>query len=166
MTKIDAITYGPKEIPTIYMDNGVTLHEQAIGHLADTRAAHEETYDASMFIQAAWNAAHPVPETVPVVPARTPMMTRNSKGISYVENGFSFPLKMRDDNDIEFRTLTPLPEPKPEPWETARYCYADGLFLERREDEHGTFWLTVEDNPGTYDRAELAKHNPRPVEIK
>lgn len=166
MTRIDSITYGPEEVPMIHMDNGASLPEQAIAHLADTSHAHEETYNATMYIEAAWNAAYPIPETVKVIPSRTPLMTRTPRGISFTEKGFILPIDMRHDRDVERRTLTPLPEPEPEPWETSRYCYADGLFHERREDEHGTFWLTVEDNPGTYDRAELAKHNPRPVTIK
>ena len=65
----------------------------------------------------------------------------------------------------ERRLLDP-PEPEPEPWEVSRYCFADGLFHERREDEHGTFWLTVEDIPGSYEREDLAKLDPRPVTIE
>lgn len=165
MTRIDSITYGHMENTMIHMDNGASLPEPIIALLADTRRAHEETYDASMFIEAAWNAAHPIPEGA-TIPAGTPVVTRDPRGFSYIGEGLDVRIKPGVNSDFEYRTLTPLPEPKPEPWETARYCYADGLFHERREDEHGTFWLTVEDNPGTYDRAELAKHNPRPVTIK
>lgn len=170
MTRIDSITYGPEEATMIHMDNGTSLPEQTIAHLADTRRAHEETYDAIMFIEAAWNAAYPVPEGV-TIPARKAFMEKFSDGeIHYVAQGFTTPYAVQSCDSMRYRTLAPLPEPKPEPkpepWETARYCYADGLFLERREDEHGTYWLTVEDIPGSYDRAELAKHNPRPVTIK
>lgn len=165
MTKIDSIAYGHGEAPMIHMDNGVTLPEPIIALLADTHAAHEETYDALMFIEAAWNAAHPVPTGATIL-AGEPFITRSPEGIRFRVEGYSFPFKPDGRGEAEHRTITPLPEPKPEPWETSRYCYADGLFHERREDEHGTFWLTVEDNPGTYDRSELAKHNPRPVTIK
>lgn len=165
MTKIDSITYGHMETTMIHMDNGTSLPEQAIAHLADTTHAREEIYNATMYMEAAWNAAYPVPEGV-TIPAKKAFMEKFSDGeIHYVAQGFTTPYAVQSCDSMRYRTLTPLPEPKPEPWETARYCYADGLFLERREDEHGTFWLTVEDNPGTYDRAELAKHNPRPVTI-
>lgn len=164
MTKIDSITYGHMENTMIHMDNGASLPEQAIAHLADTRLAHEETYDATMFIEAAWNAAYPVPDGA-TIPVNTGYMYRSTQGTISACKTYETPLRPEPRSQIyEYRTITPLPEP--EPWETARYCYADGLFHERREDEHGTFWLTVEDNPGTYDRAELAKHNPRPVTIE
>lgn len=116
-------------------------------------------------LEAAWELAHPTPETTTTIQTGTPFITRGPKGIITMSKGCDFTIEANKDGETELRTLTPLPEPEPEPWETSRYCYAGGLFHERREDEHGTFWLTVEDNPGTYDRAELAKHNPRPVTI-
>ena len=109
-------------------------------------------------LEAAWELAHETRE----IPARTPYIFRATDTNIQVSNG--------EPGDLyaghgRLRLIDP-PAPEPEPWELARYCYADGLFHERREDEHGTFLLTADDNPGTYHRAELAKHNPRPVTIE
>lgn len=109
-------------------------------------------------LDAAWELAYETDR----IPANTPYIYRTSDNVTRTSEGRTVDLYAGHGR---LRLIDP-PEPEPEPWELARYCYADGLFHERREDEHGTFWLTVEDNPGTYDRAELAKHNPRPVTIK
>ncbi|QEU11632.1 hypothetical protein [Dermabacter vaginalis] len=113
-------------------------------------------------LEAAWELAH-VPEDG-IIPANSMHLRRNR------EDGRLFMSRAGTDmeatNSHSERRLIDLPTPKPEPWEQSRYCYADGLFLERREDEHGTFWRTVEEIPDTYDHAELAEHNPRPVTIE
>ncbi|MGX6402810.1 hypothetical protein [Dermabacter hominis] len=107
-------------------------------------------------LEAAWELAHETRE----IPAHTPHIFRASDTNIQVSNG--------EPGDLyaghgRLRLIDP---PEPEPWELSRYCHADGLFLERQKDEHGTFWRTVEKTPEAYDRAELATHNPRPVTIE
>lgn len=107
-------------------------------------------------LEAVWELAHETRE----IPAHTPNIFRASDTNIQVSNG--------EPGDLyaghgRLRLIDP---PEPEPWELSRYCHADGLFLERQKDEHGTFWRTVEKTPEAYDRAELATHNPRPVTIE
>lgn len=117
-------------------------------------------------LEAALELAHPIPETVTTIPPETPLIAHDHEGITFASEGYDFSLEIDKDSETKLRTLTPLPEPKPELWETSRFCYADGLFLEREENEHGTLWYTVEETSEMFGRAELAKLNPRPVTIK
>lgn len=166
MTKIDSITYGYGDSVTVHMNNGVSLPEQIVGLLADTHAAHGETYDASTFIEAAWNAAYPVPEGVSI-PARKAFMEKFSDGeIHYVAQGSTTPYAVQSCDSMRYRTLTPLPEPEPEPWETAEFCYAGGMFFERGEEQDGTYWIGGDCCPQRYERDDMMKLNPRPVAIK
>lgn len=164
MTKIDSITYSYGEAPTIRMDNGTNLPEPIIAHLANTRAAHEETYDATLYMEAAWNAAHPIPETVTTIPAGTPLIARTPKGISFAGEGYNFSAGVNGPGEIEYRTITPLPEPELEPWETTDHCYANGSFYKRLQDTDGNYWRLPTEST-RYRREYLAKLNPQPVTI-
>jgi len=163
MTKIDSITYSYGEYPTIHMDNDVALPAQIVGLLADTRSAREETYDASMFIEAAWNAAHPVPKGA-TVPESTPLIMRDPNGSIHTNKGYSFSFKVDGYGNTEYRTLIPLPEPELEPWETADHCYANGSFYKRLQDTDGYYWRLPTEST-RYRREYLAKLNPQPVTI-
>ena len=165
MTRIDSITYGPEEATMIHMDNGASLPKPIIALLADTRRAHEETYDASMFIEAAWNAAYPVPEGV-TIPARKALMEKFSDGeIHYVAQGFTTPYAVQSCDSMRCRTITPLPGPKPEPWEQSRFCYENGVIYKRLQNEYATYWVRGGD-VDSYSREDLMKRNPRPVTIE
>ncbi|MGX6402812.1 hypothetical protein [Dermabacter hominis] len=163
MTKIESITYGPEEATMIHMDNGASLPEQAIAHLADTTHAREEIYNATMYMEAAWNAAHPIPEGA-TIPAGTPVMMRDPRGLSYSGEGLDVSLEPDANSDFKYRTLTPLSEP--EEWETSRFIYANGKMYERVNGEMGPHWVACGRFLQVLDRDEVAKLNPRPVEIK
>ena len=109
-------------------------------------------------LEAAWELAHETRE----IPAHAPNIFRASDTNIQVSNG--------EPGDLyaghgRLRLIDP-PAPELEPWELSRYCYANGLFLEREENEHGTLWYTVEETSEMFGRAELAKLNPRPVTIE
>ena len=166
VTKIDSITYGHMEATMIHMDNGASLPEQAIAHLADTTHAREEIYNATMYMEAAWNAAYPVPEGV-TIPAKKAFMEKFSDGeIHYVAQGFTTPYAVQSCDSMRYRTLTPLPEHEPEEWETSRFIYANGKMYERVNGEMGPHWVDCGSFLQMLDRDEIAKLNPRPIEIK
>lgn len=163
MTTIESIIYNYNEGATIRMDNGVDLPAQIIGLLADTSAAYSETYDATMFIEAAWNAAHPIPKGA-AIPANTPYIYRNTEGTISVCRTYETPLHSGLQSEVgEYRTITPPPEP--EPWETAEYCYAAGMFFERGEEGDGPYWMGGDCCPQRYERDEMIELNPQPVTI-
>lgn len=114
-------------------------------------------------LEAAWDAAHSIPETVTTIPPGTPIIIRGPKGITFIDEGYDFPTRVNGFGEMELRTLTPLL--KPEPWEESRYCYADGDIYKRFHILGETFWL----RPGyktTYYRDAIAKLNPRPLDIE
>lgn len=164
MTAIESIIYDYNEGATIRMDNGVDLPAQALTPLANTVCARDEIYDANMYLEAAWNAAHPIPETITTIPASTPLITRGPEGIIASSGGYDFAIDARIDGEVECRTFMPLHEPKPEPWETAEYCHANGNFYKRLRNEHGTYWRRT-GSDATHSREDMAKLNPKPVTI-
>ena len=116
-------------------------------------------------LEAAWDAAHPVPERVTTIPPGTPIITRGPKGIITTAEGYDFPIEASADGETELRTLTPLPEPKPETWETARFCYADGEIFKRRQGHEGPYWVAHGDLV-PYHRDLIAGRNPKPLHIE
>lgn len=115
-------------------------------------------------LEAAWAVAHPIPEGT-IIPAETPLIARGPEGITFIDEGYRLTIKVNGLGETEYRTLTPLPEPKPEPWEQSRYCYADGDIYKRFQDARGVYWM----RPAYqlfYSREALAKLNPRPVTIE
>ena len=111
------------------------------------------------------DSAHPIPETVTTIPPETPLIAHDHEGITFASEGYDFSLEIDKDSETKLRTLTPLPEPKPELWETSRFCYADGDIYKRIHSLGETFWL----RPGyktTYYRDAIAKLNPLPVTIE
>lgn len=107
-------------------------------------------------LEAAWELAYETNS----IPARTPYIFR-APGID-IQTYKGQPCEMHTGHGMS-RLIDP---PEPEPWEQSRYCHADGLFLERKKDEHGQYWQTVEDIPEVYDHAHLATLNPKPVTIE
>lgn len=107
-------------------------------------------------LEAVWELAHETRE----IPAHTPNIFRASDTNIQVSNG--------EPGDLyaghgRLRLIDP---PEPEPWELSRYCHADGLFLERQKDEHGTFWRTVE-KPPKHTTAQNSQHTtPAPSPSK
>lgn len=65
--------------------------------------------DPTTLIQTAWDAAYPVPVGA-TIPAGTPILDRDIEGTSYCPGGFGRPLTIRANSEVEYRTLTPLPE--------------------------------------------------------
>lgn len=120
--------------------------------------------DPAALIQAAWDAAHPVPVGA-VLPAYVPHISRDYDGICYDPSGYSNDLKMHDRGVVEYRTLAPLTKPEPE-WASAPYVWADHdegrVIYAQYEDGHGQFWA-ASPGGGTYSRAEMASRNPAPV---
>lgn len=116
-------------------------------------------------LEAAWDAAHPVPETVTTIPPGTPLIAHDYEGITFTSEGYDFSLEIDKDSETKLRTLTPLPEPKPEPWETARFCYADGEIFKRRQGHEGPYWVAHGDLV-PYHRDLIAGRNPKPLHIE
>ena len=128
----------------------------------ETSASHSTPAE---HIQAAWDKAHPVPVGA-TIPAGTPILDRDVEGTSYCPGGFGRPLTIGANSEVEYRTLTPLPEHEPEEWETSRFIYADEQIYERINDKMGPYWMDYGSFLQMLDRDEVAKLNPRPIEIK
>lgn len=163
MTAIKSIIYDYNEGATIRMDNGVDLPAQTLAPLANTVCARDGIYDANMYLEAAWNAAHPVLKGA-TVPEGTPLIMRDPNGSIHINEGYSFSFKVDGYGHTEYRTLTPLPAPKPESWEEPRFCHANGNFYKRIRNEYGNYWRRTGSND-TYTREDMAKLNPEPVTI-
>lgn len=108
-------------------------------------------------LEAAWELAYETNR----IPAHTPFIFRTSdpcihtaKGQPrdiYVENGRS-------------RLIDP-PAPDPEPWEQSRYCQADGDIYKRLWNASTDYWMCPGDETA-YRREDLAKLNPRPLDLE
>ncbi|EPH14690.1 hypothetical protein HMPREF1484_01999 [Dermabacter sp. HFH0086] len=113
-------------------------------------------------LEAAWELAHPASKTITTIQPGTPFITRGPEKISFIHEGYDFTFTMTEIGEVEYRFLTPLHAS--EPWETSRYCYADGDIYKRIHVLGETFWL----RPGyktTYYRDAIAKLNPKPLHI-
>lgn len=121
--------------------------------------------DPVTLVQAAWDAAYPIPAGA-TIPAKTPLITRGPEGITFTDEGYDFTTRVNGLGDTEYRTLTPLPEQEPEGWEESRFIYANGKMYERVNGEMGPHWVACGRFLQALDRDEVAKLNPRPIEIK
>lgn len=163
MTKIDSMTHTIHEGTTIYMDDGTELTDRDIAPLAEALRQNGGVRDASVYIEAAWATAHPIPEGTKI-PADVPVIARDQEGVSYNYDGLGVSLKVGANSDVEYRTLEPLPEPA---WANARYVWADSgntrTIYERSKTFDGrTYWHpTGSDAP--YTREEMAQLKPVPV---
>lgn len=111
-------------------------------------------------LEAAWELAY----EVDMIPAGARYLQKWGDGDYMCFEQIGRPDSARDVVGDRDRRL--LDAPESEPWEQSRFCYANRLFLEREENEHGTLWYTVEETSEMFGRAELAKLNPRPVTIE
>ena len=113
-------------------------------------------------LEAAWELAHEPEDGI--IPANSTHLRRNR------EDGRLFMSRVGSDIEAtdsysEHRCIDP-PTPKPEPWELARYCYADGDIYKRFRDARGVYWMRPAYQLIYNSREDLAKLNPRPVTIE
>ena len=121
--------------------------------------------DPVTLVQAAWDAAYPIPDGA-TIPANARYMYRNKGGAISACETREIPLEpYLQSKTCEYRTLTPTPAPKPEPWEEPRFCHANGNFYKRIRNEYGNYWRRTGSND-TYTREDMAKLNPKPVTIE
>lgn len=112
-------------------------------------------------LEAAWELAH-VPEDG-IIPANSTHLRRNREDGRLFMSRAGTDIEATDSHS-ERRFIDP-PTPEPEPWELARYCYADGDIYRRFHNFGNPYWLRHGD--GTrYCRKNLAKLNPKPVTIE
>lgn len=108
-------------------------------------------------LEAAWELAHETRE----IPAHTPHIFRASDTNIQVSNG--------EPGDLyaghgRLRLIDP-PKPEPEPWETSRYCYADGEIFRRTQGYDGVYWT----RPGSdtrYYRDYFIRFSPKPLNLE
>lgn len=74
-------------------------------------ALEKKQNDPATLIQAAWDAAHPVPVGT-TIPADTPFMERIGTDTHYFPTGLSNQYTVTPGDTVETRTLTPLPTPE------------------------------------------------------
>ena len=110
-------------------------------------------------LKAAWELAHEPEDGV--IPADAGYIRlRRSDGKFYLSHlGPAI-----DANDtLGKRRLLDPPEPKPEPWEESRYCYADGEIFRRTRGYDGVYWT----RPGSeirYYRDYFIRFSPKPID--
>ena len=153
------------------VENFDDLTERPNGVVARAEAEEINEYDpnfkpcvvvttAREALEAAWELAY----EVDMIPAGARYLQKWGDGDYMCFEQIGRPDSARDVVGDRDRRL--LDAPESEPWEQSRFCYANRLFLEREENEHGTLWYTVEETSEMFGRAELAKLNPRPVTIE
>ncbi|MCT1790642.1 hypothetical protein [Dermabacter hominis] len=165
MNTIDSITYNHTEGATVNMTDGTSFTVHDLATLAEACHTQGGVCNAAAFIEAAWNAAYPIPDGA-TIPANARYMYRNKGGAISACETREIPLEpYLQSKTCEYRTLTPTPAPKPEPWEEPRFCHANGNFYKRIRNEYGNYWRRTGSND-TYTREDMAKLNPKPVTIE
>ena len=125
-----------------------------------------ENPNPAALIQAAWDAAHEVPEGA-VIPAGMAHIVRWHDGTYSFRSEHESIDPGRITTFIrQFRTLEPLPEPEPE-WVKADFVWADSCdvrtIYERNETPQGREYWTTTGSSASYTRDQVSTLNPVPV---
>lgn len=113
-------------------------------------------------LEAAWELAHEPEDGI--IPANSTHLRRDREDGRLFMSCVGTDIEATDSYS-EHRFIDP-PTPKPEPWELSRYCYADGDIYKRFQDARGVYWMRPAYQLIYNSREDLAKLNPRPVNLE
>ena len=105
-------------------DAWLASHDQAIRDEVTKEVMHEQWPTPKKLIQAAWDRSYSVPGGR-TIPARTPILIRNSCGLDYWPDGLPDATTIRPDAIYELRILSPLPPVIPEGTQVVRASTKD-----------------------------------------
>lgn len=117
-------------------------------------------------LEAAWELAYEIEGDT--VPSNQAYIYRDGLPFLYTVNTYGYVHEPKGSilDHGEHRLLdSPESSPEPEPWELSQFCYANGNFYRRTQDEYITYWRSTGAERIRL-KEEMVRLNPKPVTIE